>query len=189
MDEISLNILDIVSNSIAAQATQIAVTLAETREELTLTVEDDGDGMTPEELARAWDPFHTTRTTRPIGLGLPFLRMEAELTGGDAGVTSFSAAANASHGTRVWARFLKNSVDCPPLGNITDTLCAILCMPGGADLHFLHTAPGGTVTLDTAQMRRYLGDVPLSEPAVVAWARESLCEQYRVFTDSMNELN
>ena len=51
MKELSLNILDIVQNSISAQATLVKILLAETEDTLRITIEDDGKGMTPEFLA------------------------------------------------------------------------------------------------------------------------------------------
>jgi signal transduction histidine kinase len=38
-----------------------------------LTVRDTGPGMTPEELDRAFEPFHTTKAVG-TGLGLPIVR-------------------------------------------------------------------------------------------------------------------
>ena len=45
-------------------------------------VEDDGEGMTPEVLARALDPFFTTRAPRHSGLGLSIVYRVAERHGG-----------------------------------------------------------------------------------------------------------
>ena len=55
MTEISLNILDIVENSIRAEASLISIEVkADTdADRLTVFVEDDGCGMTPEQIAQA----------------------------------------------------------------------------------------------------------------------------------------
>ena len=72
MKEISLHALDIGQNSITAGASHLELRLeAGDGDTLTLTVIDDGKGMSPELLARVTDPFATTRTTRKMGLGLP----------------------------------------------------------------------------------------------------------------------
>ena len=48
MKELSLNILDVAKNSVTAGATRIEITVAETPERLTITITDNGCGMTPE---------------------------------------------------------------------------------------------------------------------------------------------
>lgn len=82
MDELSLYVLDITMNSIRAGATEVSVTLREDGDWLWFTVSDNGCGMTEEQLKKLTDPFFTTRKTRKVGLGVPFLKMLAEMTGG-----------------------------------------------------------------------------------------------------------
>lgn len=64
--EISLHILDIVQNSISARASSVEITVSidNASDTLTVIIEDNGFGMTDEELSKAVDPFYTTRTTR-----------------------------------------------------------------------------------------------------------------------------
>ena len=83
MDEFSLYVLDITMNSVRAGAQNIAITLREEGEWLDFSVQDDGCGMTEEQVARLHNPFFTTRKTRNVGLGIPFLTMLAEMTGGN----------------------------------------------------------------------------------------------------------
>ena len=82
MDELSLYVLDITMNSVRAGATEITIMLEEDGKWLTFTVTDNGCGMTEEQLERLSNPFFTTRKTRKVGLGIPFLKMLAEMTGG-----------------------------------------------------------------------------------------------------------
>lgn len=72
--EISLNILDVVQNSIGARASlvEITVSIDTTADTLTVIIRDDGRGMSEAELSRAVDPLYTTRTTRKYGFGVPF---------------------------------------------------------------------------------------------------------------------
>ena len=76
MPEISLNILDVAENSVRAKAALIEITVSVKPKEDTLSVviRDDGCGMTADQVKRAQDPFFTTRTTRIVGLGLPFFK-------------------------------------------------------------------------------------------------------------------
>ena len=74
LPEISLNILDISQNSISADATliEIRVDINTVKKQLFVMITDNGKGMSQEQLALVADPFFTTRTTRNIGLGVPF---------------------------------------------------------------------------------------------------------------------
>lgn len=78
MTEISLNVLDVAQNSIEAGASHIIIDIKADHKEdyLKIVISDDGYGMTDSQLAKVDDPFYTTRTTRAIGLGVPFLNME-----------------------------------------------------------------------------------------------------------------
>ena len=179
MKELSLNILDIAQNSIRARAMNVDIILKEDVETLTITVSDNGCGMKADFLKRVTDPFSTTRTTRKVGLGLPFFKMEAEMTGGSLDITSKSEEEHEDHGTVVTARFFKNHIDYIPLGNIIDTVCTLIHGAEEVDFLFLHEYGERSVMLSTREMREMLGDeVPLSSPEVLAWAREYLTEGY-----------
>ena len=88
MTELSLNVLDVAQNSVKAGASLTQLGAVREGKWLTLTVEDNGCGMTEEQVAHVTDPFFTTRTTRKVGLGVPFFKMAAEMTGGDFSITS-----------------------------------------------------------------------------------------------------
>lgn len=174
MKELSLNILDITKNSVAAGAASIDISLMETPDgQLTITISDDGCGMSPEFLANVTDPFTTTRTTRKVGLGLPLFRMAAEQTGGTLDIQSTEGM-----GTTVTARFDRCHLDCPPLGDLAGTVA--LLIQGSPDIafHYRHTTPNGTAELSTEEMKAVLGgDVSLAEPEVFAWIQDYLSEQ------------
>ena len=179
MDELSLYVLDITMNSVRAGATEITVTLCEEGEWLTFTVTDNGCGMTKEQVARLTDPFFTTRKTRKVGLGIPFLTMLAEMTGGFVRVCSIPQAESEDHGTTTTAKFGKNHIDFIPLGDIAETVVTLI--QGAPDIRFLfrHTTENGEVRLDTAELKAMLGDeISLAEPEILAWIKGYLDEQY-----------
>ena len=178
MKEISLNILDIAENSVKAGATTVGIHISENDEFLEFEITDDGKGMTADFVAKVTDPFTTTRTTRSVGLGLPLLKMEAEMTGGEFSIESRSETEHEDHGTRVYAKFIKSSIDCIPLGNIIDTVCTLIQGHDGTDFDFSHKIGEKEIALSTAEMREMLGDVPLSSPDVLAWVRGYLAEGY-----------
>lgn len=117
MKELSLNILDIAMNSVKAEATRIDIEIRETEDELEFSVSDNGYGMSEEMIRRVTDPFCTTRTTRKVGLGIPFLRMAAEQTGGSISITSRERSKYPNDcGTKTSAKFFKKHIDYTPLG-------------------------------------------------------------------------
>lgn len=178
MKELSLNILDIAQNSVKANASLIGIYIDETDDVLSFKITDNGKGMTADFLSRVTDPFTTTRTTRKVGLGLPFLKMEAEMTGGSFSIKSKSETEYKEHGTEVFASFNKKSIDYIPLGDIIGTLCALVQGAENTDFIFNHKMPHGEVFLSTKEMRELLGDVPLGSPEVISWVREYLSEAY-----------
>ena len=94
-------------------ASLITLTVEEDRlaDTLSISVEDNGKGMSPETVQKVIDPFYTTRTTRSVGLGVPLFKMEAEMTGG-----SFQIDSQLGVGTTLTAVFKPSSVDMIPLG-------------------------------------------------------------------------
>ncbi len=184
MKELSLNILDIAQNSITAEADLVEITLDETDTELTLSIKDNGFGMSPEFLASVHDPFSTTRTTRKVGLGIPLLKLAAEQTGGGIELTSTQRSVDPENcGTEIRAFFHKDHLDFTPIGDVISTVTTLLQGFPEVDYVFIHrmreNGAEKTVALDTRDMRTILGDdVPLNDPSVLLWVRQMLEEQY-----------
>lgn len=178
MDELSLYILDITMNSVRAGATEIAIELVEEGPWLTFTVRDNGCGMTAEQLKRLSDPFFTTRKTRKVGLGIPFLKMLAEMTGGNVTITSVHESESADHGTVTEARFGRDHIDFLPLGDVVETVKTLIQGSPEINFSYRHKTEGGEVTLSCAEIREVLGEIPLNEPEILSWIGENLHEQY-----------
>ncbi|MBQ8210595.1 MAG: sensor histidine kinase [Clostridia bacterium] len=179
MKELSLNILDIAKNSVKAKATQVCVTLNETDDTFEMIISDNGCGMKQDFLKTVTDPFSTTRTTRKVGMGIPFLKLAAEQTGGSFGITSVHESESEEHGTETRAFFHKNSVDFTPLGDIISTVITLI--QGSPDIRwiFRHSMPDKEVALDTDELRAVLGDdVPLDNIEVIMWIKGYLEEAY-----------
>ena len=164
----SLNVLDIAQNSIAAGASVITMTVEEDAgaDRLTLSVEDNGCGMTSEQLERVRDPFYTTRTTRKVGLGVPFFKMAALMTGGD-----FSIQSQVGKGTRVRAVFGLTHIDRMPLGNMADTMCILMGCNEQINFSFTYQVGEAVFTVSTAQLQEILDGVPLNTPQVMDFIR------------------
>lgn len=166
-------------NSVKAKASCIGIHLNEDSEKLVITINDDGCGMKSEQLVRLRDPFFTSRTTRKVGLGIPFYVLAAEQTGGNVEITSrHESEYPETHGTEVIATFFKSSIDFTPLGDVISTLVTLIQGSENIDFEFSHETENGRVYLYTAEMREVLGDIPLSSPDVLTWIKENLLEQY-----------
>ena len=179
MKDLSLNLLDIAENSVKAGATLTQLLITEQDGVLTFQVVDDGCGMTEEVLNGVTDPFYTTRTTRKVGLGLPLLRMAAEMTGGRMEVASRHKDSHPdNHGTAVTAVFHTDHIDCPPVGDLVATVTTLIQGHPDTDFHFIHTMGEKQVELDTRQLREILGEVSLAEYEVLQWISGYLSDQY-----------
>ncbi|HHY35983.1 MAG TPA: ATP-binding protein [Firmicutes bacterium] len=148
MTEISLHLLDVLENSAKAGATRVRVFLGEDDEgeNLILEVEDDGRGMSPDEVSRAFDPFFTTTPGKKVGLGLALLRSTAEAAGGRVRVQSASGK-----GTVVTATFKLRSVDRPPLGDVPGTLETFMICHPGIELDFTWKTRKGSFHVNSRQ--------------------------------------
>lgn len=179
MKELSLNILDISQNSVKAKADKIEIILDETAETLSITIKDNGCGMTAEQVQNVMDPFFTTRTTRNVGLGVPLLKLAAEQTGGKIEIQSVSENDDSvNHGTVISAEFFTNHLDFTPLGDIVSTVTSLI--QGAPDIRwiFIHNTVSGSVELDTDELKEVLGDVPLDNYEVIKWIEAYLREEY-----------
>ena len=181
MQELSLNVLDIVQNSISAKATLIEVGVCSETENslLTITVADNGCGLTPEQVKNVTDPFYTSRKTRRVGLGVPFFKMAAEMTGG-----SFEIASQPGNGTKLRATFRTDSIDCMPLGDINETVYTLITLNEQIDFVYTRRIDEKMFTLDTRELRAILGDIPFSEPEVAAFIREYIASNAPAETEA-----
>lgn len=169
MREISLYILDIVQNSIAAGASRIAISvIASTRDDrLTFCVTDNGKGMPPDLVAKVTDPFVTTRTTRKIGLGIPMLVAAANQCGGEVNIQS-----EMGRGTKLCATFRLGHIDRAPFGDITSTLISLIAANPDTSFLYEHCVDGRTFRLDTDEINAKLEGVPIYDVDVIRWLRD-----------------
>ncbi len=173
MTEISLNILDVAQNSVRAEASLIEITVdADTEKDmLTVIISDNGCGMTEEQVKNVTDPFFTTRTTRKIGLGVPFFKMSAESTGG-----SFSIVSELGVGTTTKACYVLSSIDRMPLGDITGTIHTLVTMNPDIDFVYKYNVNERGFVMDTREFREILGEVSFAEAEVSDYINEYLTE-------------
>ena len=173
MEDLSLHILDIVQNSISAQADTISLVVTEDPQQdmLTISVDDNGRGMDEETAKRVVDPFYTTRTSRKVGLGLPLLGAVAEACGGNMSINS-----QLGKGTKIEAQFSLSHIDRPPLGSIPDTMVTLLVCNPEVDFVYEHKTAQGEFVFDTRHVRNEIPGIAFEDPEILDWIRSYLSE-------------
>ncbi len=187
MREISLHILDIMQNSITAQADLVKVLLnAEAGGTmLKIVIEDNGCGMDSELLARVTDPFTTARTTRRVGLGIPLFRASAQQSGGD-----FAISSQKDVGTVVTAGYEINNIDRPPLGDLPGVITNMAAGYPTVEIHLQLENGGKQFIFNSREVKQVLGEVPLSEFEVIVWLREYISEGLKeIFGGVLSEID
>lgn len=173
MQELSLNVLDVAQNSITAKATLVEIAVHENHklDSLVITIKDNGKGMSKEQAQQVTDPFFTTRTTRKVGLGVPFFKMSAEMTGG-----SFEIASELGIGTTVTASYTLSHIDRMPLGDMNGTIMSLVQCNPTIDFVYTYDLNETAFTADTREFREILGDIPLDTPDVLVFIKGFLEE-------------
>ena len=164
-----MHLYDLMENSTAAHSTEVRLSIRDSLKDdlFHFTIEDNGCGMSPELLARATDPYTTSRTTRKVGLGLPLIKLNTERCDG---ATSISSTAGV--GTRLEFHFRHSHIDRPPMGDLAGSL--VLFLAAHPDLHFVisYTTDVDSFTLDTDDLRDALGAAAVSNIHVMTYLKE-----------------
>ena len=109
--------------------------------------------------------------TRKVGLGVPFFKMAALMTGGD-----FSICSQVGKGTEVKAVFGLTHIDRMPLGNMADTMCILMGCNEQINFSFTYQVGEEIFSVSTAQLQEILDGVPLNSPQVMEFIREYIKE-------------
>jgi hypothetical protein len=169
MRELSMHILDLAQNSIAAGATKLGIEVcADTKaDKLTISLKDNGRGMDADFVSRVRDPFTTTRTTRRVGLGIPMFEEAATACDGSLSIDSVPGV-----GTKIEATFKLSHIDRAPLGDIASTIVSIVAVNPNLHLRYTQCVDDQAFVLDTEEIKSRLESVPINEGPVLRWLRE-----------------
>lgn len=152
-EELSLHMLDLAMNALAAGARTVEIAVCESRRHnwLVLRVRDDGRGMDEARLRRALEHHRSTKTHRrkPMGLGLALLRQTCEMCGGRLRVRSAP-----DRGTSVTASLRWSHVDRPPLGDLPATVLALCAANPAVDVRLRYRADQACVHFSSNQARQ-----------------------------------
>lgn len=178
MKEIALHILDIAENGIRAGAANIAISIMEEGAPafLKILIEDDGKGMSKEELSKVEDPFFTSRTTRRVGLGIPLLRQHAELAGGGIKIQSEPEV-----GTTIVASFRKDHPDRQPLGDVEGCWILLAASNPGIEWELKIRTGLGDFSISTSEIKASMEIEEIS-------GNELLTQLKRIVRNNMDEL-
>lgn len=184
MKDLASHIMDIVQNSIRAEANRIEITLAEdpAKDLFCIEIGDNGFGMDAETLSRVRDPFFTSRTVRKVGLGIPLLQQNAERTGGKVTISSRKGL-----GTQLYATFSHAHPDRPPLGDMAGSLGLLVAANPRIRFIYSHTTNQGTYTFDTEEVKNVLEGIPLHQPDILAALKEMIRENLREIRAEQND--
>ncbi|NIM91304.1 MAG: ATP-binding protein [Candidatus Aminicenantes bacterium] len=171
MEDLSLHILDIVENSVAASADIVKIIISENKKQDLLSVEiiDNGAGMDKKTVEKALDPFYTTKTVRRFGLGLPLLSEAAKAANGHLSIQS-----KKGEGTKIKAEFQHSHIDRKPLGDMSQTIITLIIGNPGIDLVYVHKKDSHTCILDTKKIKERLKETPINSPEGIRMIKEDL---------------
>jgi anti-sigma regulatory factor (Ser/Thr protein kinase) len=173
--ELSLHLIDIAENGIAAGADLIIIKLSERKKEnlLEVSIIDNGRGIPQDLLKNVVDPFFTTKTTRRIGLGLSLFKEAAARCDGEFRINSEEGT-----GTEVFASFKLDHIDLAPMGDIAGSITCLIVGNQDVDFLYVHEVDGKAFNLDTREIKRELDGVPINEPEVVKFIRNEINEAF-----------
>ncbi|NPD46392.1 MULTISPECIES: ATP-binding protein [unclassified Lentimicrobium] len=171
MKDLSLHILDIAHNSIRAKAKNITIKISEDviKDRLSISIIDDGSGMSKEQVESITDPFFTTRTTRKVGLGIPLIKQRADECNG-----SFSIESELGKGTELDMNFQHSHLDLPELGDIAGVISGLCC--SCPDIRFIFDYNNANVVFhfDTEEVLEVLDGLPINTPEVEMFIKEMI---------------
>jgi anti-sigma regulatory factor (Ser/Thr protein kinase) len=175
MEDLSLHILDIVQNSIEADATIIEIHITEMDAEnlLIITITDNGKGMDSSLVEKAKDPLGTSKNKK-WGLGIPLFMQSAEESGGHVTLQS-----EPGKGTSLTASFELNNIDRKPMGDIATTLITLIATHPEIDYYYHHIRNEQEFSFDTREIKTVLSEVPINAPEVIRYLREQITAWFK----------
>lgn len=171
MKDLSMHLMDIAQNSVRAEATHVELDWTERKDQIVLTLTDNGKGMDAETLQKVTDPFFTSRTRRRVGLGLSLLEQNALRCNG-----RFCIESEPGKGTKVTAMFTRSHPDCPPQGNLAQTITLLMVGHPGIRFAFRYRGQHAGWETDSAELREAAGPAHFHLPQVIRLIQEIISD-------------
>ncbi len=176
MKDLSLHILDIVQNSLRAEASFIEIYIEESvlNNTMCITIRDNGIGMGKYLLKKVTDPYFTTRTTRKVGMGIPLFRQSAEMAGGNLRIES-----KKGKGTTIQVNFIFDHIDRPSLGDVVGVFCIMVQANEKIRFLYQHKTDKGDYLVDTKEIKNALGESSFNDPKIMQLIKEMITENLK----------
>lgn len=149
--------MDLVQNSVEADASEIDLVLRETDTQIEFIIKDNGKGMSEGIKAKAIDPFYTDgkkHAHRRVGLGLPFMIQSAEAANGHTRIESKEGV-----GTELYFTAQKDHVDLSPLGDVAAAAVMMISQANGFELRITREILGQSYSVSRSELEYALGDL------------------------------
>lgn len=182
MTDLSLFILDLVQNSIYANSSFIQIVVNENikKNQFSITIIDNGDGIEQDSLSQVTDPFYTTRTTRKVGLGIPLFKELCEFSNG-----RFQIISKPKEKTMIIGAMQYDHIDRLPLGKIEETIFSLFINSHKADIQYIHIFNEKKFKLDTIEIKSILGEVPINNYDVMKWIKTYIIENLKIIYEEL----
>lgn len=183
MKEIALHILDILQNSLRAEATIIRLNIEESHSEniIRIKIEDNGKGIEKSMLLKIYDPFVTSRTTRKIGMGLALLKYHAELCGG--GIEIESEMGKGSF-VKVW--FQMDHIDRQPMGDIAGVARIMIASGNNCEFYYKHKTDSGEFEISSQEIKLELELSVITDNLLLEQIKELINENLNSIHSDLN---
>lgn len=178
MNELALYLLDIVQNSFRANAKNVVIELLEKQDDnlLEIGIKDDGNGINEGKIKELTNPFYTTRKTRKVGLGIPFLSEQCELSGGRLEIISDGRTY-----TYLKATMQLDHMNRLPFGNLEESLFSLMINPYDVNIDYQHRRGDKVLQIRSIDIKKVLDGIPFDNPEVLFWLQQYIQNNYKDF--------
>ncbi|MDT8391818.1 MAG: ATP-binding protein [Lentisphaeria bacterium] len=184
MKDLTFHIFDLVENSVKAGATRLWVDLIMDGRMLTMELRDNGPGFPEAVLKAPADPDSTTRTERPVGLGLALMRESARATGG-----TLTAANAENGGARVSVTLFPGHIDARPLGDVAACFTDLLAAWPSLDMTVRTGEAAELKTIfDSRTIRQEVSEDECNHPSIRRFIANELTRGFQPLTDWYDSL-
>jgi anti-sigma regulatory factor (Ser/Thr protein kinase) len=169
MQDLAMQVLEILMNSIQAGARRIILTITDSVKQnlIRFVITDNGKGMDEAMIQKVTDPFTTTRTTRRVGMGVAFMKGLTEQCNGTFRITS-----KVGSGTTVEASVQKDNIDTPPMGDLGEMMMDCIQADESIEFELTYATDSKQFVFQSSEIKEQLAGVSLLEPSILLWIKE-----------------